>query len=102
MAQVYFHHASPGGCCDCGDLEAWKQSGCCTVHAGIDMDVDPRDDLPAGMRAVGEVVIDEAIALIIRTSLWAVQCFNYSEVNSRRSHAGPHRCRDGDWNCVVV
>lgn len=29
---VYFHRTSPGGCCDCGDVEAWKSEGCCPLH----------------------------------------------------------------------
>lgn len=29
---VLFHRTSPGGCCDCGDIEAWKADGCCPVH----------------------------------------------------------------------
>lgn len=30
--EVYFHRTSPGGCCDCGDVEAWKAEGCCPAH----------------------------------------------------------------------
>ena len=30
--EVYFHRTSPGGCCDCGDAEAWKSEGCCPKH----------------------------------------------------------------------
>jgi hypothetical protein len=30
--EVTFHKTSPGGCCDCGDLEAWKAEGCCPLH----------------------------------------------------------------------
>ncbi len=29
---VYFHRTSPGGCCDCGDPEAWRIEGCCPNH----------------------------------------------------------------------
>lgn len=29
---VTFHRTSPGGCCDCGDIEAWKAEGCCPAH----------------------------------------------------------------------
>ena len=25
---ILFHRAGPGGCCDCGDTEAWKIEGC--------------------------------------------------------------------------
>jgi hypothetical protein len=30
--EVFFHRTTPGGCCDCGDLEAWKIEGCCDLH----------------------------------------------------------------------
>ena len=30
--EVYFHRTTPGGCCDCGDPEAWKSEGCCDKH----------------------------------------------------------------------
>jgi hypothetical protein len=30
--EVYFHRTTPGGCCDCGDVEAWCLEGCCHAH----------------------------------------------------------------------
>jgi len=30
--EVYFHRTTPGGCCDCGDAEAWALEGCCPSH----------------------------------------------------------------------
>jgi len=30
--EVYFHRTTPGGCCDCGDVEAWNMAGCCELH----------------------------------------------------------------------
>mmetsp|Transcript_1634 Transcript_1634/g.2573 ORF Transcript_1634/g.2573 Transcript_1634/m.2573 type:complete len:2448 (-) Transcript_1634:7099-14442(-) len=30
--EVFFHRTTPGGCCDCGDAEAWKVEGCCDLH----------------------------------------------------------------------
>ena len=30
--EVYFHRTTPGGCCDCGDAEAWALEGCCPTH----------------------------------------------------------------------
>lgn len=32
---VLFHRTSPGGCCDCGDPEAWAVEGCCDKHRPI-------------------------------------------------------------------
>lgn len=33
--EVSFHQTSPGGCCDCGDIEAWAPAGCCDKHRPI-------------------------------------------------------------------
>jgi len=33
---VFFHRTTPGGCCDCGDREAWKVEGCCATHRPIE------------------------------------------------------------------
>lgn len=33
---VFFHRTTPGGCCDCGDREAWKVEGCCSTHRPIE------------------------------------------------------------------
>ena len=41
--EVTFHKTSPGGCCDCGDHEAWKAEGCCPLHRPKDSRVDLKD-----------------------------------------------------------
>ena len=32
--EVFFYHSHAGGCCDCGDAEAWDPSGFCPLHGG--------------------------------------------------------------------
>ncbi|CAM9782916.1 unnamed protein product, partial [Choristocarpus tenellus] len=44
--EVYFYHAQAGGCCDCGDPDAWDPSGFCHKH-GLD-NRNPLHDLPQG------------------------------------------------------
>ena len=34
--EVFFHRTTPGGCCDCGDLEAWCVKGMCDRHCPPD------------------------------------------------------------------
>lgn len=49
ITKVYFHRTSPGGCCDCGDEEAWAEEGCCDRHRRFRGDkgtVDPLASLP--------------------------------------------------------
>ena len=76
---VYFHHASPGGCCDCGDLEAWDRAGCCNLHSGADPGRDPIENLPASMRRPALVVFGEAVRLVTEACLHAVQGYNRSD-----------------------
>lgn len=79
--EVYFHQASPGGCCDCGDLEAWDRAGCCTAHSGSDPCQDPVDSLPTSMRLPARVVLAEAVALVTDACLQAVQGYNSSHTH---------------------
>ena len=45
--EVYFHRTTPGGCCDCGDAEAWKLGGCCDAHRPqVDTNVEVSGDDP--------------------------------------------------------
>lgn len=30
--EVFFYYTQSGGCCDCGDTEAWAPEGFCTRH----------------------------------------------------------------------
>ncbi len=69
-----------GGCCDCGDLEAWKQQGCCPAHAGPDMGQDPTENLPPQMVAPAKAVFREAVRLVTDACCHAVQGFNRPEV----------------------
>lgn len=34
--EVFFHRTTPGGCCDCGDVEAWAVEGMCWKHRPIE------------------------------------------------------------------
>eukprot|EP00741_Cyanophora_paradoxa_P007338 tig00001107_g7098.t1 len=40
-----------GGCCDCGDPQAWKQEGFCRQHRGASEDSDPLVGVPAAVVA---------------------------------------------------
>lgn len=73
---VLFHRTAvqTGGCCDCGDVEAWCREGMCVAHRprGADDDVDAAAAAPitdafpprfiAGVRAVVDDAIDALVA----------------------------------------
>eukprot|EP01031_Cornospumella_fuschlensis_P039827 gene39827-48495_t len=46
--EVYFYHSAAGGCCDCGDVDAWNPSGFCTMHGKRSS--DPISFLPPQLR----------------------------------------------------
>lgn len=61
--QYQIFRAGAGGCCDCGDAEAWDRAGFCKRHSGPATD-DPLAAMSAEVRAVAEellpVVLDFA------------------------------------------
>jgi len=64
--EVFFHRAAPGGCCDCGDPEAWVAEGCCAKHRPSALtDEDPLNALPPGLKDVGAVVVREAARYVV-------------------------------------
>ena len=66
--EVFFHRAAPGGCCDCGDPEAWVAEGCCERHRPREStkgDDDPLATLPAALRRNGRAVARAAALEIV-------------------------------------
>ena len=56
----YWMFASGGGCCDCGDVEAWKREGFCCHHPGpadLSLTCHACDDMPLDERAADEAVL---------------------------------------------
>ncbi|RHY09332.1 hypothetical protein DYB36_001865 [Aphanomyces astaci] len=68
---VSFQRTSAGGCCDCGDPEAWAKTGFCTKHPGRDNDSTssgtvpcPETDLPQGLSVVAGPLIDAVVQFL--------------------------------------
>ena len=82
--EVYFHRSSEGGgCCDCGDTEAWQESGTCSKH-GLDPNaqgVDPLTVLPASLVLGLTAVLHGALLAVLQVSIAAVDGFNCPENN---------------------
>ncbi|RHY29783.1 hypothetical protein DYB32_004862 [Aphanomyces invadans] len=63
---VSFQRTSAGGCCDCGDPEAWAKSGFCTKHPGREdtstsTTASKLDDLPRELSFVAGSLIDAVV-----------------------------------------
>lgn len=53
--EVYFYHSTSGGCCDCGDADAWRATGFCSRHGrGTE---DPKSHLPSELVASAQPVL---------------------------------------------
>ena len=53
---VYFYHSTSGGCCDCGDAEAWNSKGCCDKHGRVTS--DPMSFIPREIGRASVLVFD--------------------------------------------
>ena len=62
--EVYFYHSQAGGCCDCGDPEAWAPKGFCTKHGKVL--ADPLQSVPSDVLSVGISLLDAVIINIVR------------------------------------
>ena len=66
--QYQIFRAGAGGCCDCGDAEAWDPAGFCKRHSGPAVE-DPIPTLPADLRAVAE----ELLPIVLKFSTRAMR-----------------------------
>lgn len=52
---VFFYHSQSGGCCDCGDTQAWSKHGFCRRHGKTDD--DPIQNYPSDLiKSANEVL----------------------------------------------
>ncbi|TMW57161.1 hypothetical protein Poli38472_003086 [Pythium oligandrum] len=64
--EVFFYYTHSGGCCDCGDPEAWAPEGFCTHHRGA-QDVDPLLFYPPGLVIDSRASLTEVLRLVLQT-----------------------------------
>lgn len=63
-----FHYSQgSGGCCDCGDPEAWKVPGSCTVHSVREPDDEIKTPLPDELMDAIRKTIATVLEMIICT-----------------------------------
>lgn len=78
--EVYFYHtqAGGGGCCDCGDEDAWDKAGFCHRH-GQDGD-DPLGRLPRTFIASGRWLLQQTAAFLLEAVTAVLQSFDLDYV----------------------
>eukprot|EP00953_Heterococcus_sp_UTEX-ZZ885_P020569 11505-Heterococcus_DN1.PRE.1 len=71
--EVYFYHAHAGGCCDCGDPDAWQPDGFCDKHganhaATSTAAVDRFAGIPPRLLAQGQRLLPVVVDFIVNTA----------------------------------
>jgi len=66
--EITFHRTGAGGCCDCGDEEAWAKEGFCSNHSHEQNEdaVDPRETLPEGVQTQFDMISDVIFTNLVR------------------------------------
>lgn len=64
--EVFFYYTHSGGCCDCGDTEAWASDGFCARHKGA-QNADPLSFLPPDLLAKSQECIGEVMKLVLNS-----------------------------------
>lgn len=62
--EVFFYYTHSGGCCDCGDTEAWAPEGFCTRHKGA-QEADPLSFLPPDLVMTSRDCISIVMELVL-------------------------------------
>ena len=77
--EVYFHRSSGrGGCCDCGDPEAWSAAGnCCDHHSHAPnfSDMDPSTTLPDDIHLGFQAVVSGIVQAVVHYATATVRGF---------------------------
>ncbi|CAK4706409.1 unnamed protein product [Aphanomyces euteiches] len=76
---VSFQRTSAGGCCDCGDAEAWAKSGFCSKHPGRDDTKKPTVELPKSMTSMAQPLVEAVVKYLFDALLSAEQAMIVSE-----------------------
>ncbi|KAG0560005.1 hypothetical protein KC19_10G146700 [Ceratodon purpureus] len=59
------YHSESGGCCDCGDRAAWKESGFCSTHQRLNVpEVKVNDELLVATHGAVQHVLRELLAWV--------------------------------------
>jgi hypothetical protein len=61
---VFFYHSAVGGCCDCGDADAWDSKGFCSCHGK--KTENPVQFIPRDIVQVSVVIFDTIVENLLK------------------------------------
>ncbi len=62
--EVFFYRTLSGGCCDCGDPEAWNENGFCKDHGAEDGTDDPLASLAGVVASSGKSIVNAIVSTL--------------------------------------
>jgi len=88
--EVYFHRANgSGGCCDCGDKEAWAKEGNCHEHnCQCEQEVDPLTCLPSAIASDMDVLLRAGMGVLTSFLVGLVRGYAPWAQNPYIAHGG--------------
>lgn len=88
---IFFHRTFPGGCCDCGDSEAWDPDGFCIYHgdrAETDGDATPGDasdeqpGLPQDLLSLADALFEQIVLFMVEMAKKSMDTFDCERVDA--------------------
>ncbi len=83
---LYSSAMATGGCCDCGDPEAWATCGNCAVHNGKISEKDPSEVLPADLVLGLKAVLDGVLGVLTSFAASTARAYDCSTENEFVRH----------------
>jgi hypothetical protein len=69
----WYANKTGGGCCDCGDPEAWRPQGNCKYHQGVSEDDDPTEFIAENVKQVVKILGKAVLQPLCKTLAHKVQ-----------------------------
>ncbi|DAZ96356.1 TPA: LOW QUALITY PROTEIN: hypothetical protein N0F65_008006, partial [Lagenidium giganteum] len=100
--EVFFYYTQSGGCCDCGDTEAWAPEGFCTRHKGA-QDADPLSFLPSDVLINSRACLDAVLKVVLDTITEAryASVIEASDVTAARERLAAEGNPDAKYTVLV-
>lgn len=91
--EVFFYHSQAGGCCDCGDCDAWCIDGFCKKHG--QSDIDPLESIPLEIQSLMKPLLHK----ITYSSM--EYCAEYSQIFDINHIISIDEINDTDYGIII-
>ncbi len=98
--EVFFYHSLSGGCCDCGDPEAWDENGFCKDH-GIGDDTDPLASLSATVVSSGQLMISTIVSTLKELASEVRLSYTIDALNGESSKIRQQRDKEENPSALI-